>query len=478
MTSNNNLKRISISDTAEKVGKTVKIAGWVDVRRDHGKLIFIDLRDASGKIQMVALPNHKEAHEIANKVRPEWVIEVEGIINARPEKMVNPDLPLGKVELEITGVQILNEAKTPVFEISGEGYDIGEDNRLKYRYLDLRRNRLQKNLKVRHKVVKFIRDYLSAKGFMEIETPLLTKATPEGARDFIVPSRLSLGYFYALPQAPQQFKQLLMTSGVEKYFQIAKCLRDEDSRGDRQPEFTQLDLEMAFVNQEDVISLNEALLIELVKTIMPDKKIQQIPFPRITYKEAMEKYGIDRPDLREDKNDPNVLAFCWVIDFPFFEKIEGELNKEGSPKWTFTHNPFSSPQPGFVKSLMNKENIGDILAAQYDIVLNGFEIGGGSIRNHKPEDFKNVLSILGHSEEEITENFGHMLEAFSYGAPPHGGIAWGLDRLISIFQNEPNIREVIAFPKNGEGRDLMMNAPSRIKKEQLDELGIEVKKEV
>jgi aspartyl-tRNA synthetase len=462
-------KRIPIGELQNHIGGEVMLKGWVDVRRDHGKLVFLDIRDASGMVQAVALPNHPEAREVCASLRDEWVIEVLGKVNPRPEKMVNPDIQNGSVEIELLDVKVLSEAKTPAFDVRGDGREIGEENRLMYRYLDLRRPRMQKNLMARHKVIKHIRDYLSEKGFMEVETPILTKSTPEGARDYVVPSRVYQGKFYALPQSPQQYKQLLMAGGVEKYFQIARCMRDEDTRGDRQPEFTQADMEMAFVGEEDIMALNEALLIDIVSALYPDKKIQQTPFPRITYKESMEKYGTDRPDIRADKNDQNLLAFCWIVDFPFFEKTP-----EG--KWTFTHNPFSAPKPEHADMLYKKENIGDILATQYDIALNGFEIGGGSIRNHRPEALKKVLEILGYEEEKIQENFGHILAAFSYGAPPHGGIAWGLDRFLMLLQGEESIREVIAFPKTGEGRDLMMDAPSEIEDKQLKELGITVKK--
>lgn len=463
------MERIPIKDAKNRIGEVIKLSGWVDARRDHGKLIFTDLRDATAKVQMFFLPNREEAHKLADTIRPEWVIEVEGKVNKRPEKMINPDLPLGDIEIEVEKINILNSAKTPPFEINTDGYGVDEEVRLKYRYLDLRRERLRKNLKARHQAVKFIRDYLSDKDFIEVETPLLTKSTPEGARDFVVPSRLHPGKFYALPQAPQQYKQLLMASGVEKYFQIAKCLRDEDTRGDRQPEFTQLDMEMSFVEKEDIMELNEQLIINLIKKIMPDKKIQQTPFPRLSYKEAMEKYGADRPDLRNDKNDPNILAFCWIIDFPMFKKTD-------NGKWTFTHNPFSASRGEDKEKLLNKKDIEKIIAEQYDLVLNGFEIGGGSIRNHQSELLKSTLEIIGLSEKNIKEKFNHMLEAFEYGAPPHGGIAWGLDRFMAILQNEPNIREVIAFPKTGDGRDLMMDAPSEISEQQLKELGIEIKK--
>jgi aspartyl-tRNA synthetase len=459
--------RFLIKDAIKHIGEKVKVAGWVDTRRAHGKILFIDLRDVSSALQVVFVPSNKEVYELAQTLRPEWVVEIEGQIVKRPENMVNPKIESGQVELSVDSLKILSQSETLPLSIEGPGYDIGEETRMKYRYLDLRRQRMKNNLAMRHKLIKFIRDFLDKEGFFEVETPILTKSTPEGARDYIVPSRQDSGKFYALPQSPQQYKQLLMVAGLERYFQMAKCLRDEDPRGDRQPEFTQLDMEMSFVEREDVMDLTERLLISIAKTLYPQKKIQQIPFPRISYKEATEKYKTDRPDIRKDKSDPDLLAFCWVIDFPFFEKTE-----EGG--WTFTHNPFSAAKPEFRDDLMKKENIKNILTSQYDIVLNGFEIGGGSIRNHRPEALETVFEIMGYKKETIKENFGHMLEAFNYGAPPHGGIAWGVDRLISLLQNEPNIREVIAFPKTGDGRDFMMNAPSEISKKQLEELHIKV----
>ncbi|MBI3632305.1 MAG: aspartate--tRNA ligase [Candidatus Vogelbacteria bacterium] len=461
------MERTYIGKLKEKVGEEVMICGWVDVRRDHGKLVFIDLRDATGKIQMVALPSHKEAHESVQKLRSEWVVEMTGKVNKRPEKMINHKEQNGELEIEILSATVLNEATTPPFDVTSDGMEIGEESRLKYRYLDLRRQRLQKNIRLRHEIIRFIRNNLSDEGFVEIETPILTKSTPEGARDYVVPARLYHGKFYALPQSPQQYKQLLMVAGFEKYFQIARCFRDEDTRGDRQPEFTQLDIEMSFVRKEDVMNLIEGLLIKLVEKLAPEKRIQQKPFPKITYKDAMEKYGIDRPDIREDRNNPNLLAFCWVVDFPFFEKTD-------TGGWTFTHNPFSRAIPEHEDQLMKKDNLGDILTTQYDIVLNGFEIGGGSIRNHRPEALEKVFEIMGFETDRIKRNFGHMLDALGAGAPPHGGIAWGLDRLVTVLTNEPNIREVIAFPKTGEGRDLMMESPSQIESKQLKELGLKV----
>ncbi|HTY39683.1 MAG TPA: aspartate--tRNA ligase [Candidatus Paceibacterota bacterium] len=457
--------RTLIGDIRDKEGKEVELYGWVHARRDHGKLVFIDLRDRSGFVQVVFGPQLEDAKEL----RLEYVIGLKGIIKKRPPSMVNADQPNGAYELEAKELTILNRAEALPIPVDGTGYDIDEETRIKYRYLDLRRARLQKNLVDRHRVVKFIRDFLDKEGFLEVETPILSKSTPEGARDYLVPARIRPGNFYALPQSPQQYKQLLMVAGVEKYFQIARCFRDEDTRGDRQPEFTQLDLEMSFVEREDVMALTERLFIETVKTLFPEKKIQQLPFPRLTYAEAMEKYKSDKPDLRKDKNDPNLLAFCWIVDFPFFEKSD-----EGG--WTFTHNPFSAPKPEHMADLLAGKNIPKILTTQYDLALNGYEIGGGSIRNHKPEALKAVFKIMGFTDERIEANFGHMLEALSYGAPPHGGIAPGLDRFLMVLGNEPNIREVIAFAKTGDGRDPMMGSPSPAEPKQLRELGIEISK--
>ncbi|MDI6717925.1 MAG: aspartate--tRNA ligase [Patescibacteria group bacterium] len=460
--------RTLIEYIINKEGELVELFGWVEARRDHGKLIFIDLKDRSDVVQAVFLPKPEELREKADELRPGWVVKLIGKVNRRPENMRNPDIKTGDFEIQAEQIEIINKSETSPFDIYGGGYEIGEETRMMHRYLDLRRPRLGKNIKIRSKAAKFIRDFLEENDFIEIETPILSKSTPEGARDYLVPSRLDPENFYALPQSPQQYKQLLMVAGFERYFQIAKCFRDEDTRGDRQPEFTQIDLEMSFVDEKEIMDLNEEMIIKLVGKIWPDKKIQQIPFPKISYQEAMEKYGADRPDLRENKNDPNLLAFCWITDFPFFEK-----DKEG--KWTFTHNPFSAPKSEDMDKLVNMKNIGEIKAAQYDIILNGFEIGGGSVRNHDNKALIKVFEILGYSAEQIENNFSHMIKAFSFGAPPHGGIAYGFDRLIAILQNEPNIREVIAFPKTGDGRDLMMQAPSEVDKKQLDELGLKIK---
>jgi aspartyl-tRNA synthetase len=470
------MKRIYIGDLGQKAGESVLIKGWVDVRRDQGKMVFFDFRDMTGLIQGVVLPNRPEVIEIAKQCRPESVVQVEGIVNKRPERNVVADKQNGDIELEVTSITILNHAEPLPFEINVDTKEVGEEVRLAHRYLDLRSSRMQRNIRARDAVIHHIRNSLHTHKFIEVETPILTKSTPEGARDYVVPSRIYPGSFYALPQSPQQYKQLLMTGGVERYFQIAKCMRDEDGRGDRQPEFTQLDMEMSFVERDDVMAVNEALLIDIVTTLFPEKKIQQVPFPRISYKDAMEKYGNDRPDMREDKEDSNLLAFCWVVDFPFFERTDKSDNPQAEGEWTFTHNPFSRPIPEHMQSLMEKKDIGEILTTQYDICLNGYEIGGGSIRNHTFDALAKVFEILGHDMEKIEENFGHMLTAFKLGTPPHGGIAWGLDRLLMILLNEPNIREVIAFPKTGEGKDPMMHAPSTVSNAQLDELHLVLKK--
>lgn len=460
-----NIPRTMVEDSVEKIGERINIRGWVNVRRDHGKIIFVDIKDVSGIIQVVFTPQNKELYKLAESLGPEFCISIEGQINQRPEKMVNDKIPTGRVEMFAEKMEILNKSEPLPFELAADKIP-NEEILQKFPYLDLRRPEKRENIFFRGRAIECLRKHLWDKRFTEIETPILTKSTPEGARDFIVPSRLEPGTFYVLPQSPQQFKQLLMVGGLERYFQLARCFRDEDTRGDRQPEFTQLDLEMSFVEQKDIMNLIEDMLIELVKKESPEKHITQIPFPRLTYKEAMEKYHSDKPDLRKNKDDENELAFCWVVDFPFFEKT-----KEGG--WTFTHNPFSAPKPEYMEMLMKKENIGKILTTQYDIALNGYEIGGGSIRSHKPEILETVFEIIGHTKDEIQQDFGHMLKAFKFGAPPHGGIALGIDRLIMILRGEETIRRVNAFSKDGTGKDFM-GAPSKLKKEQLDEVGIKI----
>jgi len=461
------MQRILSSQVANEIGKSIKIAGWVHARRDHGKLIFLDLRDRDGLVQVVIIPSEKEAYEVGNKARPEYVLEIEGEVNKRPDNMVNANIPSGTVEILAKKITILNESKTPPFEIEKDTIGINEELRLKYRYLDLRSERMHRNIILRDKVIVFFRKYMHENGFIEIETPILMKGTPEGAREYIVPSRLHAGKFYVLPQSPQQFKQLSMVAGFEKYFQVARCFRDEDQRGDRQPEFTQLDFEMSFVERGDILKLTEDMFIKLIKEVTPEKKIFMTPFPVFTWHEVMEKYGTDKPDLRTDKNNPNELAFCWVIDFPMFEKMQ-----DGSVG--AMHHPFCSIHPDDMKKLESDPL--SVRADAYDLVLNGYELSSGSIRIHKRDLQKKVFDILKISEEEQQQKFGHMLEAFEYGAPPHGGFAPGIDRIAMILANEPNIREVIAFPKTGDGRDPMMGAPSEISEKQLKEAHIQIKK--
>ena len=457
------MPRTLISETPKLIGQTVTLAGWAHIRRDHGKLIFIDLRDLSGIIQLVIIPDKEEAYKAAKDVRSEFVLEVEGLVKARPGGAANEKIATGGVELEVERLTVLNQAKALPFEVSKDTKDINEELRLKYRYLDLRTERMKNNTIMRYKIVKFMRDYCDTQGFIEVETPALTKGTPEGSREFIVPSRLHKGKFYVLPQSPQQFKQLLMVAGLEKYFQIARCFRDEDQRGDRQPEFMQLDMEMSFIEQEDIIRIIEGLMIELIKNLYPEKKIAQIPFPRLTWDEAMKKYNSDKPDLRKNKEDPNELALEWVVDFPMFSRDkEGNLGAE--------HHPFTSPKAEDMPTL--ESNPEKVRANAYDIILNGNEIGGGSIRIHDRTIQHRVFQVLGIKEEDIQKRFGHMLDAFTYGAPPHGGIALGIDRIVAILQGEINIREVIVFPKTGEAEDLLMGAPSEIEESQLQELGI------
>jgi aspartyl-tRNA synthetase len=461
------MNRILTKDLHEHTDEEVTIAGWVDVRRDQGKMVFFDFRDTTGKVQGVVLPG-SNAMDTAKELRSEWVVQVKGKVNKRPGKAANGRVLNGDIELEVLDIIVLNESKTTPFEIAEDSKDVDEMVRLKYRYLDLRTERMQKNIKVRSEFVRKCREFLFENDFTEIETPLLTESTPEGSRDFVVPSRLHPGKFYALPQSPQQYKQLLMTAGFEKYFQTARALRDEDLRADRGFEHTQIDMEMSFVEMEDVMNKTEEMITKTVESM--GYTIKEKPFPRVTYKESMEKYGEDKFDLRTEEDKENgVLAYAWVVEFPFFEKTE-------DGKWTFTHNPFSMPIPEHVDWLLKGENIEQIIVQQYDLVCNGFETGGGSIRAHKREILEATYKVMGNSKEETEEKVGHMLDAFDYGTPPHGGIALGVERNAMNLTGEAELREVQAFPMTRGGQTSVMEGPTEIKKEQLDEFGLEVKK--
>jgi aspartyl-tRNA synthetase len=596
------LKSHSCGELRKKdVGSEVTLAGWVDRRRDHGGLIFIDLRDREGITQVVFDPETSaDCHKIASQMRSEYVIKVGGEVSRRPKGTENPKLPTGEIEVIARSAEILNPSKTPPFYINEE-VEVEESLRLKYRYLDLRRARMKQNLDLRHRVIKFIRQFLDAKEFIEVETPILIKSTPEGARDYLVPSRVHPGKFYALPQSPQQLKQLLMVAGVEKYFQIAKCFRDEDTRADRQPEFTQLDLEMSFVEEDDILNLMEELFTAVVETIKPEVRVLK-PFPRLTYAEAMERYGTDKPDLRFGMELGDLTDIAAQSEFSVFcsaiaqgGKVKGicapacgdysrhqldELNKfvqglgaeglltmslgtaggnlsdltkekvksvaakfltldqvkqigqrlgadtgdlllivAGKPElvdmtlselrqemarrlkladfnlfafafiqnfpllrwdeetkhWNSEHHPFTAPWDEDISLLDSVPE--KVRGKHYDVVCNGYEIGGGSIRIHTAELQRKIFKLLGYSGEEIDARFGHMLEAFQYGAPPHGGIALGLDRIVMLLAGEETIREVIAFPKNQSAADLTFDAPSSVSDEQLAELHLRLREE-
>jgi len=458
------VERILTKETINKIGETVLLKGWISTVRSHGKIVFADLKDRSGIVQVVFSGGILEQAKV---LRDWFVVEIEGVVNMRPTSMINKEIITGIVEIEPKKLTILNESNTPPFEINKDTAVVEETVRLKYRYLDLRTDRLHQNIKLRSEFVRRIREYLFSKDFTEIETPLLTKSTPEGSRDFVVPSRLQPGKFYALPQSPQQYKQLLMTSGFERYFQVARAIRDEDLRADRGFEHSQIDIEMSFVERDDVMNMVEEMITSVVENL--GYEIKEKPFPRISYKDAMAKYGADKFDLRTlEEKEAGVLSYAWVIEFPFFEKTN-----EG--KWTFSHNPFSMPIAEHVDWLVQGTNIDKILTTQYDLVCNGYESGGGSIRAHKPEILEATYKVMGYSKEELTASVGHMIEAFGFGTPPHGGIALGVERMIMNLTGEKYLREVQAFPMTGNGRTSVMDAPSKLSSKQLKELNLNPK---
>ncbi|MCR4325653.1 MAG: OB-fold nucleic acid binding domain-containing protein [Patescibacteria group bacterium] len=460
------MERTYIRDLHEHIGENILVRGWISVRRDQGKMVFFDFRDMTGSVQGVVLPK-SAAIEAAKSASRESVVSVSAEVKKRPEQNVNPEIQNGDIELVVEGLVVESEAAPPPFEIDDTS-SVGEDTRLHYRYLDLRSPRMQRNIRMRSEFVRLCREFLFNEAFTEIETPLLTESTPEGSRDFVVPSRLHPGKFYALPQSPQQYKQLLMVAGFERYFQIARALRDEDLRADRGFEHSQIDIEMSFVEQEDVMQLVESMMTSVAEAL--GFTVKEKPFPRFTHEEALAKFGSDKFDLRtEDDKQKGVLSYAWVYQFPFFEKSEGG-------QWTFTHNPFSMPIPEHLDWLMKGENTEKILTAQYDLVCNGSEAAGGSVRAHKPEILEAVYKTMGYADTRIEESIGHMLEAFRFGAPPHGGIAIGIERCIMNLTGEQYLREVQAFPMTRGGQTAVMKAPKSLSAEQLKELGIGIEK--
>ncbi len=462
--------RSLVKDTVNNIDKEIRLNGWVQSTRRMGRMIFIDLRDVTGIVQVVFLSDNEALVKQAKQLRPEFVVEIIGQVNKRPDKLVNKELLTGKVEVVAKELKILSESKTPPFEIiETNKEDVGEELRYKYRYLDLRRAKNQHKIIFRSKAIKYIRDFLHNQGFIEIETPILAKSTPEGARDYLVPSRQHPGKFYALPQSPQQYKQMLMVAGFDKYFQIAPCFRDEDSRADRSPDqFFQLDIEMSFVTQDEILNLLENLYTSMIKKIFPEKHITQSPWPRITYDEAMKKYGNDKPDMRKDKNDPNELAFCFVIDWPLFETAIEDGH------YAPAHHMFTAPKESDISLLDTDPS--KVKSWQHDLALNGVEVAGGSIRITDPKIQAKIFELVGISKDDAKQNFKHMLEAFEYGVPPHGGIAPGIDRLLQILFNEKSVREVVAFPKTGDNREPMTGSPSKSTPQQMKDLHIKFDK--
>ena len=440
--------------TSADADKSVTMCGWVDTLRFHGKIGFILLRDRFGSTQVFLNP---ELTKLTSSLTNESVLSIEGKVVKRPLNQVNPAMSTGEIEVSAEKVTVLSKADVLPIDFNVES---SEETRFKYRYLDLRQKKVQDKLVMRHKVLKSIHHYLDENHFIEVETPILAKSTPEGSRDYLVPSRTNPGKFFALPQSPQLFKQLLMVAGFDKYYQIARCLRDEDLRSDRQPEFTQLDIEMSFVEEEDVIVVIEKLMKRIFSEVLNiDLKI---PFQRITYSESMKKFNSDKPDLRKDGEE---YKFAWVVDFPLFEYSEAE------GKFVSAHHPFTSPSMKDILKL-DSGKLDNITARAYDLVLNGYEICGGSIRIHYSELQKKIFSALKLTDQEIQDKFGFFVNALKYGAPPHGGLAIGVDRLVAIMTKSDSIREVIAFPKNKDAKDLMLDSPSTVSTNQLKELGL------
>ncbi len=468
------MNRILVSDIKNSE-KQVQIKGWVSNLRLMGKLVFLELRDRSGKIQCIYEKEGENDAMLKNlkQTTLESVVEIEGTVKERPTK---DKTKKEEFEIQITEFKILNKSAALPIPVMGDGKDINEEARLKYRYLDLRRERMNNILKLRSKFIRELREGLYSKDFIEVETPMLTASTMEGARDFVVPSRLHPGKFYALPQSPQQYKQLLMTAGVENYFQVAKCIRDEDLRADRGFEFTQFDLETSFKTEEEVMNIVEDTVKTAVKAV--GGKLKDEIFPKFTYEEAMEKYGADKFDIRNEKEkEEGVLAFAWVHRFPFFKKVDSEdiaEVRDGKSGWTFTHNPFSMPLPEHIDWHLKGEKTEQIITQQYDLVCNGYEAGGGSIRAHNPEVLRATYKTMGYSDEEIEKSIGHMLKAFEVGTPPHGGIALGIDRLVMILAGEESLKETIAFPMTYNGRTAVMEGPGPISGEQRKELHLEL----